>query len=100
MMRSQQQWQELISAQECSDLSITDFCRKHKISTTSFYGRRSALFKQASSSSLPDTAFVKVVIPPSSQPSEFAVLSVGSAELRFTKQPDTQWLASLMRQLA
>mgnify|MGYP000170239485 FL=1 len=98
MRRSQQQWRELIAAQELSDLSIVEYCRKHNISTKSFYGRRSALIKPASAS--PDSVFVKAVKPSTSSASEFAVLSVGNAELRFSKQTDTKWLAALMRQLA
>jgi len=98
MRRSQKQWRELIAAQERSDLSIVEYCRKNNISTKSFYGRRRALIKPASAS--PSSAFVKAVTPPSSNSSKFAVLSVGSAELRITKQTDTKWLAALMRQLA
>jgi hypothetical protein len=98
MRRSQQQWRELIAAQECSNLSIVEYCRKHKISTKSFYGRRSEFKKQASTS--PRPAFIKAVPPSSSTSSEFAVLSVGSAKLHLPKQTDTKWLAALMRQLA
>ena len=98
MKRSQQQWRELIAAQECSNLSIVEYCRIHNISTKSFYGRRSALIKSATAS--PDSAFVKAVSPSSSSTSEFAVLSVGNAKLLLSKQTDTKWLAALMRQLA
>jgi len=98
MRRSKQQWRVLIAAQERSDLSIAEYCRQHGISTKSFYGRRRALIKDASSSSSP--AFVKAVTPSPSVSSEFAVLSIGSAELRLTRQTDTKWLAALMKQLA
>ena len=43
IMRSQEQWQSIIEAQQSSGLTIIDYCRQHKLSLTSFYAHRKKL---------------------------------------------------------
>lgn len=38
--RSHDDWTNLIQQQPGSGLTITDFCRQHKLSTSSFYARK------------------------------------------------------------
>ncbi|MCL1114301.1 MULTISPECIES: IS66 family insertion sequence element accessory protein TnpA [Shewanella] len=40
--RNQQQWQELILAQQQNGLNISAYCRKHRLSTSSFMLTKSA----------------------------------------------------------
>ncbi|WP_188922968.1 IS66 family insertion sequence element accessory protein TnpA, partial [Shewanella saliphila] len=49
--RDQQQWQKLILAQQQSGLNISSYCRKHKLSTSSFYAHKKRL-------TLTESAFV------------------------------------------
>jgi len=50
--RSPQEWQQLIYAQEVSDMSIAQFCHTHNINPSTFYLQR----KKRQDMSLPQTA--------------------------------------------
>ena len=41
--RSHEDWMDLINQQPASGLSIANFCRQHKLSTSSFYTRKAAI---------------------------------------------------------
>jgi len=41
--RSHEDWTALIEQQPTNGLSITDFCRQNKLSTSSFYTRKAAI---------------------------------------------------------
>jgi len=41
--RSHEDWAALIKQQPTSGLSIANFCRQHKLSTSSFYTRKAAI---------------------------------------------------------
>lgn len=41
--RNKQQWQELVYARQQSDLNISAYCLKHKLSTSSFYAHKKRL---------------------------------------------------------
>ena len=43
--RSHEDWAALIKQQPVSGLSITDFCRQHKCSLSSFYARKASIAK-------------------------------------------------------
>ncbi|WP_446539684.1 IS66 family insertion sequence element accessory protein TnpA, partial [Shewanella surugensis] len=44
--RSHEEWIELITQQSESGLTIGDFCRQHKVSTSTFYARKANKPKQ------------------------------------------------------
>lgn len=50
--RSPQEWQQLIDAQEASDMSIAQFCHTHRINQSTFYLHR----KKRQGMSLPQTS--------------------------------------------
>lgn len=50
--RSPQEWQQLIDAQEASDMTIAQFCHTHKINQSTFYLQR----KKCQDISLPQTS--------------------------------------------
>ncbi|WP_158965469.1 hypothetical protein [Paraglaciecola sp. L3A3] len=43
--RTLDEWRELISQQQSSGLAIIDFCREHRLSTSSFYKFRGQLYQ-------------------------------------------------------
>ncbi|WP_395340329.1 IS66 family insertion sequence element accessory protein TnpA [Ningiella sp. W23] len=49
--RSPQEWQQLIDAQEASDMTIAQFCHRHHITQSTFYLQR----KKRQGLSLPQT---------------------------------------------
>jgi hypothetical protein len=50
--RSPQEWQQLIDAQEASDMTIAQFCHAHNINQSTFYLQR----KKRQDISLPQTS--------------------------------------------
>lgn len=50
--RSAQEWQQLINAQEASDMTIAQFCHTHHINQSTFYLQR----KKRQDVLLPDTS--------------------------------------------
>ncbi|MCL1127732.1 IS66 family insertion sequence element accessory protein TnpA [Shewanella surugensis] len=48
--RSHEEWIELIAQQSESGLTIGDFCRQHKVSTSTFYARKANKPKQQAGS--------------------------------------------------
>ncbi|MEC4728958.1 transposase [Shewanella sp. D64] len=38
-IRTEEEWQQLLASQPSCGLSVKDFCRKHQISTSTFYKR-------------------------------------------------------------
>mgnify|MGYP001220454115 CR=1 FL=1 len=58
--RSHEDWTNLIQQQPSSGLTITDFCRQHKLSTSSFYARKASMTNTTPKSG---ASFVKAVAP-------------------------------------
>ena len=56
------QWQELVKLQQQSELSVTDFCRKHTIVPKSFYYHQSKALKSEATSGF-SQAIIKPDIP-------------------------------------
>ncbi|MFN3901954.1 MAG: IS66 family insertion sequence element accessory protein TnpA [Alishewanella aestuarii] len=69
--RNAAQWQQLIDLWHTSELSITEFCKTHQLSTMSFYKWRQRLAPQSAQA-------------PSTQP-QFIDLSA------FSKQDNARW---------
>jgi len=57
-----QQWQEIVKLQQQSELSVTDFCRKHTIASKSFYYHQSKALKSEVTSGF-SQAIIKPDIP-------------------------------------
>ena len=85
--RSQQQWQDLIAEQSQGSMTVSAYCKKHRLSTSSFYKWRATLSHDAPSS-LQRTAskdpsnsgpmFVPLSTSPTSRMSSLLELTVGS----------------------
>ncbi|MDB2387162.1 IS66 family insertion sequence element accessory protein TnpB [Shewanella sp.] len=58
--RSHDDWTNLIQQQPSSGLTITDFCRKHKLSTSTFYARKAIMTNTPPKNG---ASFVKAVAP-------------------------------------
>ncbi|MCL1049479.1 IS66 family insertion sequence element accessory protein TnpB [Shewanella abyssi] len=58
--RSHADWTNLIQQQPGSGLTITDYCRQHKLSTSTFYARKTNITTTPQKKGTP---FVKAVVP-------------------------------------
>jgi putative transposase len=58
--RSHDDWTNLIQQQPGSGLTITGFCRQHKLSTSSFYARKASMTNTPQKKG---ASFVKAVAP-------------------------------------
>jgi hypothetical protein len=102
MKRTKEQWLELIQAQQTSDLSIIDFCRKQDLPLNNFYARRSDWLKsKRTKTNTKSSAFSKVAVAERSKSSTTAItLSIGKVTLSIPSSTDVVWLAKLIGQLA
>ncbi|MGX9463521.1 IS66 family insertion sequence element accessory protein TnpA [Shewanella sp. A14] len=103
--RDQLQWQELILAQQQSGLNISTYCRKHKLSTSSFYAHKKRL-------ALTESAFVCAQISQHKvteqqvtqlelvQPQAAIALEFAKAKLHLPHSTSPSFLAQLLRELA
>ncbi len=103
--RDKQQWQELIVAQQQSGLNISTYCRKHKLSTSSFYAHKKRL-------ALTGSAFVCAQISQHKvtehkmtqlelvQPQATITLEFAHAKLHLPHSASPSFLAQLLRELA
>jgi hypothetical protein len=82
--RTQAEWRELIARFEQSELSITAFCRRSKLSRSSFVKRRRQLGGSArvGRHARSSPAFVEWIAPPSAQAA--AVKGGGAGELELS----------------
>ncbi len=102
MRRTKQQSLELIQAQQISDLSIIDFCRKQDHPLKNFYARRSHWLKaKHTETNIKSSAFSKVTVPEKSELSTTVItLSIGKATLSIPSSTDIVWLAKLIGMLS
>lgn len=88
--RTRDDWRQIIEQQQNSDLTISGFCRQHKLTTSNFYKYRQIF--QANT-----TRFVKTEIEvSSSMPAKKINLRLGHATLTLDDNCDPAWLAKLM----
>ena len=103
---TEQQWVELFAKQKVSGLSVTEFCRQHGTSTSTFHKKRRLLL-----TSEPDLHQLEEVEPfieakvesiASVQApvtiKEWIEIEVGSLCLRVPTSMSPQWLAALIRE--
>lgn len=103
---TEQQWIELFEKQKVSGLSVTDFCRQHGTSTSTFHKKRRLIL-----TSEPDVhqreeaepfieakveSIASVQAPVTIR--EWIEVEVGSLCLRVPTSMSPQWLAALMRE--
>jgi len=89
------EWQKLISQQQTSGLAIVDFCKEHRVSTSSFYKFRGRLqqqdnpprFVKASKSAIDATIQSSVSV------------RLGDVSLSFSTPCEPVWLASFVKAL-
>jgi len=89
------EWRELISEQQSSGLSIVDFCKKHRLATSSFYKFRGR-------SQQPDNPprFVKASKPVIDTTIQSSVsVRFGEVSLFFSSPCEPVWLASFVKAL-
>ncbi len=78
-----QQWQELVKLQQQSELSVTDFCRKHTIVPKSFYYHQSKALKNEQAPVF-SQAIIKSDIPvPIAQKEQTITLATSIGDLVF-----------------
>ena len=81
-----QQWQEIVKLQQQSELSVTDFCRKHTIAPKSFYYHQSKALKSEATSGF-SQAIIKPAIPaPKAQKGQTITLATSIGDLVFPAQ--------------
>lgn len=93
-MRSQEQWRKIIEDQQSSGLAIIDYCKKHQLSTTSFYGIRKKL-------GLSSTSFVRAKITKQVEVVEerqLIMLTVGKANVSLPTSTSATYLCQLLRE--
>jgi hypothetical protein len=98
MIRSKQQWLELIQAQQTCDLTIVDFGREKNLSLINFYVRLSNWLKYTrTNTNLKPSTFSKVTIAEKSKFSTTAIThSIGKATFSITSSTDVVWLIKLI----
>jgi putative transposase len=92
--RSQVQWQNIIEEQEISGLTIADYCRQHKISTTTFYACRKK-FGSTQSTFVKATITQQVEVFSNSVP---ITLTISSATLTLPSTTSASYVAQLLRE--
>jgi hypothetical protein len=89
------EWRELISQQQSSGLSIVDFCKKHRLATSSFYKFRGQLQLQNN-----PPRFVKASKPTIDNTIQPSVsIRLGEVSLSFSTHCEPVWLASFVKAL-
>ena len=92
--KSLDEWRELIAQQQSSELSIVDFCKKHRLATSSFYKFRGRLQQDSSSKFIKAS---KSAIDATIQPS--VSIRLGEVSLSFSTPCEPVWLASFVKAL-
>jgi putative transposase len=94
--RKREEWRSLIEQQEASGESVTAFCRRHDISTKSFWHQRKALGES------PVQNAMIAVEPPvrTNGRAGQAMLSWRGIDLTVSLSASPAWVAQLMRELA
>ncbi len=95
--RTQQEWQALFKQQTVSHLSITEFCKKHRIAQSSFYKHKKAL--TAKTNPHTPTTFIKAQ-PQQTNHASFIKLQHQHTQLHLPKTISALWLAELIKALA
>jgi len=93
--RSQEQWRTILTEQQSSGLSITNYCREHQLPTSSFYVFRKRLGLTSSSFVRAKvTQQVELIAP--QQPIE---LFFGKVTLRIPSSTSATYLGQVLRAL-
>ncbi len=94
IMRSQEQWRNIIEDQQASGLTIIDYCQQHQLSTTSFYTVRKKLgFSTSNFVRAKITQQVEVIKEQSS-----ITLTVGKANVSLPATTSATYLSQLLRE--
>ena len=95
-IKSQEQWQQIFAEQKASGLTIVDYCRQHKLSTSNFYTRRKLLAKT-------EHTFVRAKV---TQQVEFVskdeplIVSIGKATVSLPSTTPAAYLVQLLQGIA
>ena len=103
--RNKQQWQELVLAQQQSGLNISAYCRKHKLSTSSFYAHKKRLESTEGAFVCAQISQHKVIEHQVTQlelapPNVAITLELAHAKLHLPHSVSPSFLAQLLRELA
>jgi len=91
-IKSPEQWRSIFADQQSSDLTITNYCQQHQLSTSNFYAKRKAL--ATTSSFIQATITQKIEMTPKTEP---FVLTVGKIQLTLPSQTCAHYLAQVIR---
>ncbi|WP_445946520.1 IS66 family insertion sequence element accessory protein TnpA [Shewanella sp.] len=103
--RDKLQWQELILAQQQSGLNISTYCRKHKLSTSSFYAYKKRFASTESAFVCANISQRKVTEHNVTQQIEFVqpqtsiTIEFAQAKLHLPQSTSSSFLAQLLRGL-
>lgn len=90
-----EEWRELIAQQQSSGLSIVDFCKKFRLSTSSFYKFRGQLQQQDNS-----PLFLKASKPTINNNIQPSIsVRLGEVSLSFSTPCEPVWLAGFVKAL-
>ena len=98
--RKANEWRELILAQQNGDLSIVAFCKKHQLSTSTFYKNRAELFFDNTKPNSFFSAKVTQSIEVQSQQVEPLILRQSDIELTLPATISVEFIADLINRLA
>jgi len=89
----QRHWAKILEEAESSEMSLADYARANNLGVQALYQWRSTLKVQHQPTQQGSMHFSQVVATPSA-----CTLSVelNSAQLRFDRLPDVQWLSALI----
>jgi len=95
--KTQQEWQTQLKQQAASRLSISAFCKKHRISQSSFYKHKKAL----TAKTYPHTpTFIQAKLPPVHSTSSSIKIQHQHTQLHLPETVSAIWLAELIKALA
>ena len=95
---TQQKWSAIIQQQTQSTLTIKQFCLQQKISQSTFYQRKSQLASLVNDEHTFIKASVTKTVEVTTQVKPIR-LTIGKAELVFSSQTSSTYLASLINEL-
>ena len=96
--RSHQAWQDLVKQQSEGQLSILEFCKQQKISTSCFYKHKAINRAQSPS---PTKSFIKARRPQQNSTKVGAIeILHGKTQIHVPANIQSVWLAELIRALA
>jgi len=96
VMRSPDQWRDIIQDQQSSGLDIVTYCQQQQISTTTFYSARKKL--GLSSSQFVRAKFTKQIEVIEERPA--IVVTVGKANVSLPSTTSAAYLSQLLREFA